>query len=57
MMIEKITIIILSITVLYLMFKDRVIQSYRRYVENRRETRRQRIRLIVEEVLQEIIKE
>jgi len=57
MLIEKITIILLSIALLYQTFKDRVIQSYRTYQKNRRDKGRQRIREIVEEVLQDIIKD
>ena len=56
-MIEKITIIVLSIALLSSLIKDRVIHLYRRVIDNKRETERQRIKQIVEEVLQDIIKE
>ena len=49
--------IILGISVVSLVFKDKIYTSYTKRRDNRRDTERLRIRQVVEEVLKEIIKE
>lgn len=49
--------IVLGISLLSLVFKERVYTFYTKQKELKRDTEKQRVRQIVEEVLKEIVKE
>lgn len=56
-LISLITNIVLGILLVSLVLKDRIYSKIRKIKDNRRETGRQRIRQVVEEVLREIVKD
>lgn len=49
--------LILGLTIVYMVFKNKIHTSIHKIKEHRRDTERQKIRQVVEEVLREIIKD